>query len=243
MQHTEQDCAPSPARPTDVRGHLVPPRVTADTDGDGPERRGDGRSRAPTTLRCLRGIASRGGHCRGRRCGSGQEALGSGRCPPCFRDDVGSEARRAVGGARNSTLPRSSRSVRRAGRRHRGSCGARVVAPEPESCAGAEEFDSSAGQLAISWNRSGSPARRSPVPATLPYRVRSCLGRRRRRSLASRGQDRSRARAHRSRTLRGWAWMDLNHRPLPYQGSALTELSYRPRTTDARRRAGQHGQD
>jgi hypothetical protein len=26
----------------------------------------------------------------------------------------------------------------------------------------------------------------------------------------------------------GWAWMDLNHRPLPYQGSALTELSYRP---------------
>ena len=23
--------------------------------------------------------------------------------------------------------------------------------------------------------------------------------------------------------------MDLNHRPLPYQGSALTELSYRPR--------------
>jgi hypothetical protein len=25
-----------------------------------------------------------------------------------------------------------------------------------------------------------------------------------------------------------WAWMDLNHRPLPYQGSALTELSYRP---------------
>jgi hypothetical protein len=22
--------------------------------------------------------------------------------------------------------------------------------------------------------------------------------------------------------------MDLNHRPLPYQGSALTELSYRP---------------
>jgi hypothetical protein len=27
-----------------------------------------------------------------------------------------------------------------------------------------------------------------------------------------------------------WAWMDLNHRPLPYQGSALTELSYRPST-------------
>jgi hypothetical protein len=25
-----------------------------------------------------------------------------------------------------------------------------------------------------------------------------------------------------------WAWMDLNHRPLPYQGSALTGLSYRP---------------
>jgi hypothetical protein len=24
--------------------------------------------------------------------------------------------------------------------------------------------------------------------------------------------------------------MDLNHRPLPYQGSALTKLSYRPET-------------
>lgn len=24
--------------------------------------------------------------------------------------------------------------------------------------------------------------------------------------------------------------MDLNHRPLPYQGSALTRLSYRPRS-------------
>jgi hypothetical protein len=29
-----------------------------------------------------------------------------------------------------------------------------------------------------------------------------------------------------------WAWMDLNHRPLPYQGSALTELSYRPMRAD-----------
>src|SRR5579863_7846214 len=27
-----------------------------------------------------------------------------------------------------------------------------------------------------------------------------------------------------------WAWMDLNHRPHPYQVCALTELSYRPRT-------------
>src|ERR1043165_1060791 len=26
--------------------------------------------------------------------------------------------------------------------------------------------------------------------------------------------------------------MDLNHRPLPYQGSALTELSYRPVTNE-----------
>jgi hypothetical protein len=26
----------------------------------------------------------------------------------------------------------------------------------------------------------------------------------------------------------GWAWEDLNLRLLPYQGSALTELSYRP---------------
>src|SRR5262249_3112899 len=25
-----------------------------------------------------------------------------------------------------------------------------------------------------------------------------------------------------------WAWMDLNHRPHPYQGCALTKLSYRP---------------
>jgi hypothetical protein len=25
-----------------------------------------------------------------------------------------------------------------------------------------------------------------------------------------------------------WAWEDLNLRLLPYQGSALTELSYRP---------------
>ena len=25
-----------------------------------------------------------------------------------------------------------------------------------------------------------------------------------------------------------WAQMDLNHRPLPYQGSALTKLSYGP---------------
>jgi hypothetical protein len=32
-----------------------------------------------------------------------------------------------------------------------------------------------------------------------------------------------------------WAWMDLNHRPLPYQGSALTELSYRPAGITARR--------
>ena len=31
-----------------------------------------------------------------------------------------------------------------------------------------------------------------------------------------------------TRGFRGWAWMDLNHRPLPYQGSALTGLSYRP---------------
>src|SRR5688572_1476621 len=29
-------------------------------------------------------------------------------------------------------------------------------------------------------------------------------------------------------SFREWAWMDLNHRPLPYQGSALTGLSYRP---------------
>src|SRR6185437_14936621 len=29
-----------------------------------------------------------------------------------------------------------------------------------------------------------------------------------------------------------WAWMDLNHRPLPYQGSALTRLSYRPQVLD-----------
>ena len=25
-----------------------------------------------------------------------------------------------------------------------------------------------------------------------------------------------------------WAWVDLNHRPHPYQGCALTKLSYRP---------------
>src|SRR5450755_1723962 len=31
--------------------------------------------------------------------------------------------------------------------------------------------------------------------------------------------------------------MDLNHRPLPYQGSALTELSYRPMRAD---KAGRH---
>jgi hypothetical protein len=37
----------------------------------------------------------------------------------------------------------------------------------------------------------------------------------------------------------GWAWMDLNHRPLPYQGSALTELSYRP---EACRSGGRHGE-
>src|SRR4051794_40758299 len=30
--------------------------------------------------------------------------------------------------------------------------------------------------------------------------------------------------------VRWWAWMDLNHRPHPYQGCALTELSYRPET-------------
>ena len=35
----------------------------------------------------------------------------------------------------------------------------------------------------------------------------------------------------------GWAWMDLNHRPLPYQGSALTELSYRPMRAD---KSGRH---
>src|SRR5438105_15197447 len=28
--------------------------------------------------------------------------------------------------------------------------------------------------------------------------------------------------------LSRWAWMDLNHRPHPYQGCALTKLSYRP---------------
>src|SRR5439155_15739087 len=31
-----------------------------------------------------------------------------------------------------------------------------------------------------------------------------------------------------------WGWMDLNHRPLPYQGSALTELSYSPESCWAR---------
>src|SRR5512132_529782 len=34
--------------------------------------------------------------------------------------------------------------------------------------------------------------------------------------------------------VRSWAWMDLNHRPLPYQGSALTELSYRPVQSDTK---------
>ncbi len=29
----------------------------------------------------------------------------------------------------------------------------------------------------------------------------------------------------------GWAHVDLNHGPLPYQGSALTGLSYGPRTS------------
>src|SRR6476661_6910179 len=36
--------------------------------------------------------------------------------------------------------------------------------------------------------------------------------------------------------VRSWAWMDLNHRPLPYQGSALTELSYRPVQSDIEER-------
>ena len=31
-----------------------------------------------------------------------------------------------------------------------------------------------------------------------------------------------------TRTFREWACLDLNQGPLPYQGSALTELSYRP---------------
>ena len=26
-----------------------------------------------------------------------------------------------------------------------------------------------------------------------------------------------------------WVWVDLNHRPHPYQGCALTKLSYRPK--------------
>src|SRR4051795_3487452 len=38
-----------------------------------------------------------------------------------------------------------------------------------------------------------------------------------------------------------WAWMDLNHRPLPYQGSALTELSYRPVPRHVRRRRARRG--
>src|SRR3954471_11253615 len=29
-----------------------------------------------------------------------------------------------------------------------------------------------------------------------------------------------------------WAWMDSNHRPHPYQGCALTELSYRPEAVE-----------
>src|SRR6266508_1565200 len=33
---------------------------------------------------------------------------------------------------------------------------------------------------------------------------------------------------HRRLLLAGWAWLDLNQRPHPYQGCALTELSYRP---------------
>src|SRR4029453_7419192 len=33
---------------------------------------------------------------------------------------------------------------------------------------------------------------------------------------------------HRCPLLAGWAWLDLNQRPHPYQGCALTELSYRP---------------
>src|SRR4029450_1844088 len=33
---------------------------------------------------------------------------------------------------------------------------------------------------------------------------------------------------HRRLLLAGWAWLDLNQRPHPYQGCALPELSYRP---------------
>ena len=32
------------------------------------------------------------------------------------------------------------------------------------------------------------------------------------------------------RVLLLWAYLDLNQGPLPYQGSALTKLSYRPQT-------------
>src|SRR4029453_7726541 len=34
---------------------------------------------------------------------------------------------------------------------------------------------------------------------------------------------------HRRLLLAAWAWLDLNQRPHPYQGCALTELSYRPK--------------
>ena len=30
------------------------------------------------------------------------------------------------------------------------------------------------------------------------------------------------------RSYKWWAWVDLNYRPHPYQGCALTKLSYRP---------------
>jgi hypothetical protein len=36
--------------------------------------------------------------------------------------------------------------------------------------------------------------------------------------------------------------MDLNHRPLPYQGSALTELSYRPEAAARQRNCPGHAE-